>query len=141
MKWSWLALICVALLLSACGSNTTAASATPEPLQSCSAAQGDAARGEALFAQDVLTYYAGCSTCHMVDNDIMLQGPSLQGVGSVAAGRVAGQDAEQYLCQSILNPNGYLVEGFSASLMPPYYANWLTQQELDDLIAYLVTLE
>ncbi len=127
--------------ITACGGAASSASATPEPLAACQADNGNAERGQALFEQDVLTYYAGCITCHMAENDIVLQGPSLKGVATIADSRVTGQDAETYLCKSILAPNAHVVDAFSANLMPPYYANWLTQQELDDLVAYLLTLE
>ncbi len=131
------------LLLTACGdaTATTAVSGTPEPLQACNANAGDAPTGKALFEQDVLTYYGGCITCHTTQAAVTLQGPSLQNIATIANSRVAGQSNADYLCQSILQPNAYLVEGFEANQMPPYYANWLSQQELDDIVAYLLTLD
>jgi ubiquinol-cytochrome c reductase cytochrome b subunit len=48
---------------------------------------------------------------------------------------------EQYLFESIVNPNGYVVSGFAANIMPASYANQLTDQDMADIIAYLQTLK
>ncbi len=131
------------LVLSACANSaeSNTASGTPDPLQACTATAGNVPAGKALFEQEVLTYYSGCITCHIAETDVVLQGPSLNGVASRAANQVPDQSAAEYLCNSILHPNAYVVPGFAENLMPPYYANWLTQQELDDIVAYLLTLE
>lgn len=68
-------------------------------------------------------------------------GPNLAGVGAAAASRVAGQSAEQYLRTTLLDPDAYLVEGFQEGIMYRGYEEELTQQEVSDLIAYLLTLQ
>jgi hypothetical protein len=67
-------------------------------------------------------------------------GPSLAKAGSDAASRVSGKSAEEYLNASIVTPNEYVVEGFSANIMPAQYGTELSEQQIKDLVAYLVTL-
>lgn len=79
-------------------------------------------------------------------------GPSMAGIGGRAEEIVASDDymgsatdAESYIRESILNPNAYLVPGqtFSAggvSFMPANTEDLLTPEEIDHLVAYLMTL-
>lgn len=55
----------------------------------------------------------------------------------------AGQamTAEQYLLESIVAPDAYIVEGYPPGLMPDGLARLLSQQEAADLIAYMMTIE
>ena len=48
--------------------------------------------------------------------------------------------AEEYLRQSILDPNAYIVEGFEPDMAPPNFAEILSDEQVDDLIAFLMTL-
>ena len=83
---------------------------------------------------------AGCSVCHSTRPGDDGVGPSLAGVASVAGDRVEGLTAEQYLRQSILLPDQYIVEGWPTGQMLPIYRERLTEEELDSLIVYLLTL-
>ena len=83
----------------------------------------------------------GCSVCHSVEPGRDGVGPSLAGVASDAGGRVEGLDAEQYLRQSILLPDQYVLDGWPAGQMLPIYRDRLSAEELDAVIAYLLTLE
>jgi hypothetical protein len=49
--------------------------------------------------------------------------------------------AEEYLYQSITDPDAYVVEGFPAGQMVPNLAEILTEEQIADLIAFLLTLE
>lgn len=51
------------------------------------------------------------------------------------------EDVVTYLRTSILHPNDYVVPGYPESLMPQNYAEILTEAEINDLIAYLLTLQ
>ncbi len=64
----------------------------------------------------------------------------MAGIASRAANRVAGQDSQRYIYTSILNPDDYLVDGFD-NLMPTSLGKQLTGEELDTVVAYLMTLE
>jgi mono/diheme cytochrome c family protein len=102
---------------------------------------GSAQAGEALFKQATIGNQAGCSTCHSLEEGVTIVGPSLAGVGSLAGEQVSGLSAEEYLRQSILEPNAHLVEGFSANIMPLVWSDVLTEEQVDDLIAFLMTLK
>ncbi|MBN1966403.1 MAG: c-type cytochrome [Anaerolineae bacterium] len=121
--------------------------ATPAP-ETDLAAAGDAARGDQLFHSGVDAAPA-CVTCHVVDEDRVLIGPSMVGIATHAGERVEGMSAAEYLREAILEPNAYLVENtdtnvFSAggvSLMFQQYGDYLSEQDVSDLIAYMLSLE
>jgi hypothetical protein len=69
----------------------------------------------------------------------VLVGPSHYQVGTIAESRIPGMSAEAYLHESIRDTDAYLVEGFTAGLMPNYDQD-LSDQEVSDLVAYLLTL-
>ncbi len=83
----------------------------------------------------------GCDVCHSVERGDDGVGPTLYGVASVAGSRVDGLDAEGYLRQSILLPDQYVVDGWPAGQMLPIYRDRFSADELDAVIAYLLTLE
>jgi mono/diheme cytochrome c family protein len=111
---------------------------------------GDAARGEQLFAQQVKQASgtnASCKACHSLQPGEILTGPSLAGVATRAETRVAGETAEQYIRQSIQQPNAFVVtddpkfkQANGKSAMPEGLGNLMSDQDLADLIAYLLTL-
>lgn len=78
----------------------------------------------------------GCSSCHAIAKDQKLVGPSLYGIWNTAATRKPGMAARDYIFESILNPDAYIVDGFTKGIMTPTYAQALTAQQLADLIAY-----
>jgi len=94
----------------------------------------DAAKaGEALFAQTVIGSQPGCKTCHSLDPGVVIVGPSLAGLGS--------KDNADTIRESILDPNAVLEEGFPADTMPAVWADELSSEQIDQLVAYLVTLK
>ncbi len=101
-------------------------------------AAGNASNGETLFKQALVGQNPGCATCHSVDGT-QLVGPTLQGIAGRAATRVQGESAEQYLHQSMVEPNAYVVEGFVEGVMQSYKG--LSEAQLNDLVAYLLTLK
>lgn len=97
-------------------------------------AVGDPVNGQALFVQNA------CNACHNVDSETMLVGPGLLHLGERAATRQEGMSAYDYLHQSIVDPNAYVVEGFAPNMMPPTFGTTLTEDQINDIIAYLLTL-
>ncbi|HET9983094.1 MAG TPA: c-type cytochrome [Longimicrobiales bacterium] len=118
--------------------------APPQP-----ASTDPVALGEALFRRTP----PGCFACHSTAPGVNLVGPSLANAATTAAQRVKSpdyhgqaKDAEGYLRESILDPNAYVVQGptFSSggrSLMPADFARTLEPRQVDELVAYLMTLK
>jgi mono/diheme cytochrome c family protein len=106
--------------------------------------EGDAANGEALATSQ------GCTACHISTptGPAWLASGGEPGIGTRAAQRIespgytgSATTPEQYLFESIVLPDVHIVEGFSAGLMPQTYGETLTEQDVADLIAYLMSLE
>ena len=54
--------------------------------------------------------------------------------------RVPGLTAEEYLYESIVDPDAYVVDGFRAGQMLPIYEDRLSPDQIDALVTYLLTL-
>jgi hypothetical protein len=130
MMCNWVTLIAFVLLLSGC---------TVSPPMSAPIT-GDVERGAQLFAQGQ-GEIPPCSTCHQTVTGQFgfSAGPNLDRIGERAGTQVDGLGAEAYLRQSILEPERYLVSGYRDIMYPGYSAH-LTEQYIQDLIAYLLTL-
>jgi mono/diheme cytochrome c family protein len=89
-------------------------------------------QGKDLFARY-------CATCHSTVQDEVIVGPSLAGVAARAGTRVEGLGAQEYIQQSIQHPNAYIVAGFD-DLMPSTLGETLSGEEVEALVAYLLTL-
>ncbi|MBI3764063.1 MAG: c-type cytochrome [Chloroflexi bacterium] len=111
------------------------AASGPADLQSVFAAlpAGDAAKGKDEFAAQP------CASCHSLEPNKRIVGPSLAGVAARAASRKPGYSAELYLYESITKPSAYVVQDFQDGLMPQNFAQTLTPQQQADLIAFLMT--
>jgi mono/diheme cytochrome c family protein len=80
----------------------------------------------------------GCGGCHAIDGiSTGTVGPNLTEVGTIAASRVPDLSAEEYLRQSVLEPNAYVVEGFQPNIMPQNFDELISPEQLDDLVAFL----
>jgi mono/diheme cytochrome c family protein len=89
-------------------------------------------RGELVYKNN------GCGGCHALGSlSTGAVGPNLTQIGSVAETREDGVSAEEYIRQSIINPNAYVVEGYQPDIMPKNFGEVLTPENLDDLIAFL----
>ena len=111
----------------------SAADAIPAKLEALSA--GDAASGEQIF-----TVVQPCHTCH-IDVPVGPPFPGEPPLATLAATRRPGYSAESYLYESIMNPSAYVVPGFQGDIMPENFGGILTQQDLADLVAYLMTMQ
>lgn len=107
------------------------------------------AAGELVFRQSP----PGCAACHSTSPGVNLAGPSLAGIGGRAVAALESteyqgqaEDAAGYVRESIVDPNAYLVPGnlYSTggmSLMPGTYGSDLSAEQIDQLVAYLMTLK
>jgi nitric oxide reductase subunit C len=123
---SRISVLLTVILFSACGGTSAEPIATPTR-------SPEVIAGEQVFTRE-------CARCHSTAEDAVIVGPSLAGVATRAAGRVSGQDAHTYLLASIMRPGDYLVEGYQ-NLMPQDLAKSLTGEEIDGVVAYLMTLQ
>ncbi len=88
----------------------------------------DESSGEAVFAT------AGCGGCHTfapAGSDAQV-GPSLDTVDP------RGRPLEEFLLESIEDPNAVLAEGYQGDVMPNTYDKSLSEEQLDALVQYLV---
>jgi nitric oxide reductase subunit C len=142
MGKSTLLLLILALLVVACGGGNGDEDKEETATESQSALiTGSASAGEELFNKTAIGSQPGCVTCHSLEPDKVLVGPSLAGVATGAGSRVSGQSADEYLRESIQNTNAYTVDGFAAGVMPAGLADELSEQQVADLVAYLMTLK
>lgn len=117
------------------------------PLSACStppppAGPGDATRGKELFNKtQELAGAPTCSTCHVIEPGApAIVGPNLNGIHLRAEERVPGMSAEEYIRTSILDPYAYIVKGYQSGIMVRTYGEHLSEQQVNDLVAYLMTL-
>ena len=109
------------------------AAPTTAPTAATAAAGGDAGAGKAVFTK------AGCAGCHTIQGiSTGTIGPELTNVATNAGSRISGMSAEDYIRQSIEDPPAFLAEGF-APIMPPTIRDAMTDEEFEDLVAFLLT--
>jgi mono/diheme cytochrome c family protein len=107
--------------------------------------EGDPESGAALSQESSV----GCAACH----ELSAVGPAwapqgdVPGIGARSEERINADDytgeatnAGQYLLESIVRTNAYVVNGYEANIMPGDYGQRLTAQQVADLIAYMQTL-
>jgi mono/diheme cytochrome c family protein len=92
----------------------------------------------------------GCGACHTIQEIPTARGtigPNLTDLGQVAGTMKPGMSAKDYIRESILQPNAFIVPGFpSPSPMPPFTVGptstgtQFTEEDLDLLIDYLASL-
>jgi mono/diheme cytochrome c family protein len=99
--------------------------------------------GEELFNQTVVGENAGCVTCHSLEPDVVIVGPSLAAFLEEAEeeGEELGMTAEEFIRQSILDPNAVIPEGYPENTMPQNWGEVLTEEQVENLVAYLMSLE
>jgi cytochrome c2 len=127
------ALLLVVTLLAACGASGEGG------------ATGDVAHGQRLFRGEEKLRTDGmeaCTDCHsdVVGGESPI-GQNLSNIGNRAATTVPGQTAISYLRTALLVPDAHLAGGFQEGIMPRNYAQLLNEQDINDLIAYMLSLK
>lgn len=103
------------------------------PTPSAEEATDPLVHGEEIFVG------SGCSGCHTIEGISSGQvGPNLTQIGEIAATRQDGVSAEDYIRESILNPNNFVVDGYPSNVMPQNYGDQFSSRELDDLVEFLL---
>jgi len=104
---------------------------------------GDPERGLDIYqtggkTTGVMTTTSPCKDCHTLDGTIFRnRGPSFQGLSALAGERVLGLTAVEYLQQSIVDPDAYVVGDFSETMSSYKYS--LNEEDLAALVAFLLT--
>jgi mono/diheme cytochrome c family protein len=84
-----------------------------------------------------------CAGCHNLDqpqtaNNRGLIGPNLGNLAANAAARVPGMSAEEYVHESIVAPNVYIVEGYPSGIMPQNYQDRMSEEEIQAMVTWLL---
>ncbi|MBI5667685.1 MAG: cytochrome c [Chloroflexi bacterium] len=138
-RWTLIVLftsLLLAVLVGACATSLPLATPTPTatPL-ALPVPVGDPARGRELF-----TGTGNCATCHLTDTEDVFVGPSLKTIANRAAYKRPGMDAVTYLYNVILNPDQTIIPLTKPGIMPRTFETKLTDEQIADIIAYLLTL-
>jgi mono/diheme cytochrome c family protein len=112
------------------------ATSTPTPVVVARALVGDPTRGERVFTSSGM-----CNSCHRVTDNNRAVGPSLKGIARLAAEKKPDASAQDYLRGVVLNPDQNIIPRQRPGIMPRTYSQSLNAQQIEDLIAYLMTLE
>ena len=121
--------------------------AAPAAGSSSASATAGGHPGEALFLG-----LGGCSACHTIEGiSTSILGPPLNGIAASAASRIDGYTAEQYIRESILEPDAYTAgaadgfdQDYQAGLMLATMAGILpslSDDDINNLVDYLLTLQ
>ncbi|MDA1330435.1 MAG: cytochrome c oxidase subunit II [Chloroflexi bacterium] len=84
----------------------------------------------------------GCVACHSTDGSVIV-GPSWLGLVGREAVLEDGSTVivdDAYIHESIVDPNAKIVEGFVAGVMPQNFAEILTEEQINDLTAFILSL-
>jgi mono/diheme cytochrome c family protein len=128
---------------------TTAATIAPTDALPAQNVTGDAVRGQEIFTTphlmpDGATWM--CATCHSITSDQQrLIGPGLWDVSVRALTYPGVTDPAQYIHNSIVNSAAFLAPVRDGEppwplQMPTSWAQVLTEQDINDLVAYVMTL-
>jgi mono/diheme cytochrome c family protein len=91
--------------------------------------EGDPAAGREVFTS---TAQPPCGSCHTLE-----AAGTTQTVGPNLDETLGGKDAA-FIRESIVNPDAEVAEGFSEGLMPGTYGDQLSDEDLANLVAFLV---
>jgi len=90
-----------------------------------------------------LTSLFGCATCHSTDGSKKI-GPTwsklFNSTVNLSDGTQVKADAN-YIHTSIVDPNKQIVQGFQPNVMPATFSKALTEEQIQDIIAYIKTLK
>ena len=122
------------LLASACGGGAPPLTdtVTPGPTTPPAVAQGQA------LAQD-----NGCLGCHSTDGSPLI-GPTWKGVygreETLTDGTTVTLD-DEYIRESIVDPNIKIVQNFTHNLMPATFGETLSEADIEAIVAFIKTLQ
>jgi mono/diheme cytochrome c family protein len=145
------------IVTAACGSAAAAPTVTPVPAMSApvqstmalpmteipATPDSPEARGAILFKDYLPEVGFACATCHYATSDKRLIGPGLQGLAARVADYGLTITVDEYIRESIMFPRNFITPddpAYAPNAMPDKYHDLLTDAQLDDLIAYILSL-
>lgn len=142
-RWTLALFVAFSLLISACSSGDEA-----QPPSSTSNGAPAVAEPQEVPGHSQLFAQSGCVACHSVSRETKgMLGPSLAGLVPRSTETVndlaytgSAETVEAYIRESILQPQVYVVPGYP-SVMPQTYEASLSENELTQLVDYLLTLK
>jgi len=110
---------------------TTAAGTTT----SASGGGGDVAAGKTVFAAN------NCASCHTFKpaNATGTIGPNLDTAPASDAKADNNMNLDDFVKESIENPDAYIAKGYSKGIMPTNFGQTLSSKQLNDLVAFIVS--
>lgn len=103
------------------------------------ASEGEGEEAEAptpaADAKEAFSKY-GCDTCHMhpLIEEGGDMGPDLGAMAATAGSRAPGMSAEQFIIESITDPNKVIADGFEGDMMPDDLAEQMLVSELNMIV-------
>jgi len=131
-------------------SPTAELESTPAPTTPASDRPTAEAQAEPEASAEVIAAFnagacGGCHTIPGVPGAVGQVGPDLSNLGAEAADRRSGYTAEEYIRESILDPNAFIAPNCPtgdcpSNLMPPNFKETLSPEQVEMIVNYLMTL-
>ena len=86
---------------------------------------------------------SGCTGCHSLDGSDGV-GPTWKGLFGTDRKLSDGSSVlvnEEYLIDSIKNPNAEIVDSYPANVMPQAYADQFSEDEINNIVAFIEVVE
>lgn len=111
-------------------------------LTSCSSEPDLKEQGKIIFNKTHLgkDKVLGCVACHSIKTNIETVGPTMYGLKKRSINLIPNTSSKEYIKQSIINPNAYIVDGYLPGVMYSLYADNLSEKEINALVEYLSDL-
>jgi len=147
-------IVLLTLALTACGTQSTPApQPTTEPTEETVTQEATAEvtpelselalEGKAVFERFYDEVSFACVTCHYASSDNRLLGPGLLSIEERFEDYDTEEDdLEAYIRASILNPRDFIVPDdspYPENIMPTTYEDILSDDDLDALVAYILS--
>jgi len=127
--------IATMMLAPACSDGGASATTTPTTTAAVTTSTTiDASPGAVLYNEPIRGF-PSCLSCHVSDRDLRTVGPSVIEMARDAGRRIPAMSGDEYLRESILEPDAYVLDGFREGEMP---IAELTGAEVDLLVDYIL---